>query len=143
MLHVPEGSIRRRRHRAVFFDAGNTLFKPHASIGERYAEVAAIYGLRVDGGEVERAFREEWARRSGAKMLALASSDQAERKWWYDLVRSVFERMGQIERFDEYFDHLYDFFASAEAWRLYPEVEQVLAECERRGVILGVVSNWD
>ncbi len=143
MLSIPAGSLRSRRYRAVFFDAGNTLLKPHPSVGERYAAAARAFGLAVAAEDMERAFRAEWARRSRRLGAGQAGTGQAEREGWHDLVRDVLARFGAMERFEEYFEYLYDVFATPEAWRLYPEVEAVLAECRRRDVILGIVSNWD
>jgi putative hydrolase of the HAD superfamily len=143
MLDIPTGSLRRRGYAAVFFDAGNTLFSAYPSVGARYAEVAARFGLQADPQEVEREFRREWLKRSSTHALALAASDQAERAWWRDLVSGVFARFGALARFEEFFTELYDLFARPEAWRLYPDAGPVLAECRRRGVVTGIVSNWD
>lgn len=143
MLNIPEGSLRRRRHAAVFFDAGNTLFSAYPSVGERYAEAAARVGLRVDPRVVEKAFQREWLRRSGAHSLAQAVSDESERAWWQDLVAAVFSGFEPSERFQEFFTDLYAQFARPETWRLHPDAEPVLDECRRRGVVTGIVSNWD
>lgn len=142
-LHCPAGALRSRTHSAVFFDAGNTLFQAHPSVGELYAQVAEPYGLKVDAHEVERLFREEWKLRASGPG-PIFTSEAYERVWWHSLVQAVFERLGSLgEHFEEYFDYLYDLFATERVWRLYPEVETVLDELNRRGTILGIVSNWD
>ncbi len=143
MLNLPEGSLRRRRHAAVFFDAGNTLFSAHPPVGERYAAAAARAGLHVDPREVESSFRREWLRRSGAHSLAQAASDERERAWWRDLVAAVFTELAPSERFTDFFTDLYEQFGRPETWRLHPDAEPVLDECRRRGVVPGIVSNWD
>jgi putative hydrolase of the HAD superfamily len=38
---------------------------------------------------------------------------------------------------------LFEFFARAEAWKLYPETIEILEQLKKRGLILGVISNFD
>ena len=62
--------------------------------------------------------------------------------------RAVVERVtraaGGVPEFDAYFDRLYAHYASAPAWRVYPEVPGVLAASPRSAVCaLAVVSNFD
>lgn len=142
-LSIPPGSLRRKKYRAIFLDAGNTLLQPYPSVGALYAEAAAAYGFVREPAAVEKIFKEEWNQRSREHSLAAASSGKAERAWWHALVKSVFHRLGEFPRFEEYFSHLYELFATGKAWRLFPDALEVLEECGRRGVILGIVSNWD
>ena len=41
------------------------------------------------------------------------------------------------------FDELYRLFADPDVWRVYPEVFEVLQALKARGLIMGVLSNWD
>jgi len=143
MLVVPKGSLQTTKHKAVFFDAGNTLFKVHPSVGELYAQVAREYDAVFDAQTIENIFHEEWRRRSGNGHFTFSGSARKERIWWHDLVKAVFDQLGGIQKFEEYFDQLYELFAGESVWRLFPEVSGVLEECNRRGVIFGIVSNWD
>ncbi|MBN1596068.1 HAD-IA family hydrolase [candidate division FCPU426 bacterium] len=143
MLVIPDGSLQHTKHKAVFFDAGNTLFEIQPSVGELYAQVAKEYGVRFKAGALETLFRKEWQRRSGGGHFTSPQSKGQERAWWYDLVKSVVDRLGGLKPFDAYFERLYDLFASEQVWRLFPEVPEVLKECRRRGVVVGIVSNWD
>lgn len=144
------------RFKAVFFDAGGTLFKPHPSVGEIYSEVAARYGCEVNAGLIESQFREEWTRRdrnpslSGPPLPTLPDvavgtgrSGQEERQWWYDLVKDVFSKFGGVNNYESFFSELYDIFARPEYWQIFPEVEEVIRGLKEEGLVLGVVSNWD
>ncbi len=142
-LVIPKGTLHRDRYLAVFFDAGQTLLAPYPSVGARYSEVAARYGLHVPPEEMDLVFKElyrTWAEESPVRALI---TDQLERTWWKTLVKRVFDRFGKVEEFHSCFDEVFDVFAHAYAWQLFPEVNGVLAECTRRGVCLGIVSNWD
>ena len=48
-----------------------------------------------------------------------------------------------VKEFDASFEELYDRFACAEAWRLFPDAVPLLEELKKRGKIVGIVSNWD
>lgn len=129
------------RFKAVFFDAGGTLFKPYPSVGEIYAEVAARYGCQVSEELVELEFREEWMRRDRIPVDPTVMPQ--ERKWWYDLVKDVFLKFGGVKDFDAFFHELYDIFAQPEYWQIFPEVEAVVQRLKNESLILGIVSNWD
>jgi putative hydrolase of the HAD superfamily len=127
--------------KAVFFDAGNTLFRPYPSVGAVYARLAARHGVRVRPAWVQARFGEEWKRRNG---LAQLKDEAQEKLWWRGLVRNVFGASFPDERtFDRYYEKLYKEFAMPRTWRLYPETLPVLKALKKRGVRMGIVSNWD
>ena len=129
--------------KAVFFDAGGTLFKPYPSVGEIYAQVAGRHGLKAHAHELETLFHETWKARDGLASLSSHSGEKEERKWWYALVREVFSKIGKVTDFELFFEELYDLFARPEAWRLFPDVLPVMQELKKRGKVVGIVSNWD
>jgi len=129
--------------RAVFFDAGGTLFRPYPSVGEVYSEVAGRHGLCTDSAAVEESFHELWVARDGLASLSTRSGEKEEKSWWRELVREVFSKFGRVADFEVFFDELYDRFASPQTWRLFPDSLPALQALRRRGKILGIVSNWD
>lgn len=137
----------KNKYRALFFDAGGTLFRPNPSVGTIYAQVALAYGIQVNPEEVERIFRLEFESRDKQIALKAHSSEKNEKEWWKNLVRAVFEKAKVTslfgEHFDEYFEELYDLFARAEVWQLYPEARDLLETLQTKNLILGIVSNWD
>ena len=72
-----------------------------------------------------------------------ADLDRAERGWWRAVVERVTSEAGGVPEFDPYFDRLYAHYATAQAWRVFPEVPGVLAALRERGLRLAVVSNFD
>jgi putative hydrolase of the HAD superfamily len=77
-----------------------------------------------------------------------ASVPLRERAVWEGIVRRVFEAIGLgrafgEERFAAFFAALWDDFASAEAWALYPDVVPCLEALRARGCRAGVVTNFD
>ncbi|HRY28441.1 MAG TPA: HAD-IA family hydrolase [Elusimicrobiota bacterium] len=130
------------RIKAVFFDAGGTLFRPHPSVGHVYAGLARKYGCDASAEWVDRRFRAQWRRRNGLEFLK--NTDEGEEKaWWSRLVRAVFGRRMSEETFRPYFEELYDLFAQPKTWRLFPDALPTLKKLKKRGVPVGIVSNWD
>jgi len=129
--------------KAVFFDAGGTLFRPYPSVGHIYEKVSRRYGCRIPGARLEELFHEAWLKRDGLKGLASHSSEKVEKHWWRDLVGEVFSKAGPIENFEEFFEELYDVFGSPESWQLFPDTVEVLSRLKQEKKILGIVSNWD
>ncbi len=129
--------------KAIFLDAGGTLFRPFPSVGEIYSEVALCHGLTADAEKLEAVFHLTWVKHDGLASLSTGSTEKEERKWWRNLVTEVFNEFGTIENFEGFFEELYDRFARAESWRLFPDALPLLREMKKRGKILGIVSNWD
>jgi putative hydrolase of the HAD superfamily len=137
-----------RTIRAVFFDAAGTLFHVKGSVAEVYLRYAEKYGVARTGELLEavneafkRAFRD-------APPPVFAVSDpieikRCERLWWFDIVHSVFYRVGMFERFDDFFDEVFEAFAGPEHWMLYPETLDVLKGLKESGLEVGIVSNFD
>ena len=138
-----------KTYKAIFFDAGGTLFRPYPSVGHVYSEVAKRYSLLSSPEEINTIFKEEWKIRSKFSDYNFDTSEEKEKKWWHGLVHGVFSRINSNNgfvhtvRFEEFFNELYDIFAEPEVWRLFPEVIPVLKELKKRKAILGIVSNWD
>ncbi len=132
--------------RAVFFDAGSTLIYPEPSVGEAYARALRRAGVQADGQEMGRRFQEAWRRlRAGHPPGALEyGTTEAEAfDWWRRVVRECFVPFGPIRDFERVFRELWDHFAAAGAWRVYDDVLPTFDALERRGVGIGLISNWD
>ena len=131
--------------KAVFFDAAGTLIKPARSVGESYAAIAAKHGKEVSSTNITERFRTCF---DAAPRLAFPGATEdtvaaLERDWWKSLVAQVFEPWSPFVRFEEYFAELFAYFASPNAWTLYPEVLETLTSLNERGLILDVISNFD
>ena len=122
--------------RAVLFDAAETLFTTRGSVGEIYGGIARQYGSKAPSDVIQAAFLRQFR---GAGPL----STQDQKRWWKDVVYRVFNEVGMVQNFDQFFDQVYDRFRDSEGWILFPETAEVLAELKKRGLKLGVISNFD
>ena len=131
--------------RAVLLDAAGTLIDVARPLGDAYSGLAREFGGDLDPDTLTTGFRTAFADtppmafpgRRGAEL------DRAERAWWRAVVERVTRMAGDVPEFDAYFDRLYAHYASAPAWRVYPEVPEVLAALRERDLALAVVSNFD
>ena len=120
---------------AVTFDVGGTLIEPWPSVGHVYAEVAASHGItNLSHEELQRRFVTVFHRRA----RAIHSEED-----WAELVDEIFAGLVAEPPSKTFFPDLYERFAQAAAWRIYPDVEPAFAALAGRGLKLGVVSNWD
>ena len=130
--------------RAVLFDAAGTLFRVRGSVGVAYARVAARYGVEIAPAEIEARFRTAF--RSMAPLcfpgVAAAQLPDHERRWWKHVVADAFSGARFID-FEAFFAELFAYFARAEAWETFADVQPTLTALRAGGVRLGMVSNFD
>jgi len=120
--------------RAITFDVGGTLIEPWPSVGHVYAEVAARFGVNgLSPEELTQSFVRAWK--------AQTQFDYG-RESWFAVVRETF---GEHARGlpPEFFPAVYSRFAEADTWRIYDDVFPALETLARRGIKLGIISNWD
>jgi putative hydrolase of the HAD superfamily len=130
---------------AIFFDAAGTLIKTARSVGESYAAIAEKHGMQVAPAELLPRFHECF---DGSSPLAFPDAQAAtigalEQAWWKRVVQQVFSPFGPFANFDACFEELFAYFARAESWVLYPDVEETLAALSERGIKRAVLSNFD
>jgi putative hydrolase of the HAD superfamily len=133
---------------AVLFDATGTLIELREPVGDSYARFAARHGVSVPAWRIDDGFRR--ILRSASPRLfpdaAPESVPERERSWWRKVVRDSFRAADQSLHFDDFeafFEELFDFYASAEAWRLRSGATSALRVLRDRGLRLGLVSDFD
>jgi putative hydrolase of the HAD superfamily len=128
----------------ILFDAAGTLFHLPKSVGYHYALVGRRVGLTLDAAALDRAFVQAWNEMPARRATGEPREDD-DKGWWRELVERVFDQVApttkDLDR-DNFFEVVYEHFAEAGVWELYPEVLEVLAQLHRR-YKLGVVSNFD
>jgi REG-2-like HAD superfamily hydrolase len=120
--------------RAVTFDVGGTLIEPWPSVGSVYAKVAAQLGVMVAAEALDRQFAQAWAAKQD---FGYSVSD------WSKLVEQTFAGLVPKPAEARLFAALYAHFASTAPWRIFDDVTPCLRELKRRGLKLGIISNWD
>ncbi|MDH4186857.1 MAG: HAD-IA family hydrolase [Nitrospira sp.] len=132
----------------IFFDAAETLFHVNGSVADIYLQHAIRYGFRQTPDSqalIAQAFQRAFLD-AAPPLFAVtdpAKLKQCERLWWFDIVHNVFYRVGMFERFDEFFEQVFQVFEDPRSWTLFPETPAVLAQLRDEGFELGIVSNFD
>ncbi|HEU0008095.1 MAG TPA: HAD-IA family hydrolase [Terriglobia bacterium] len=132
----------------IFFDAAETLFHANGSVADIYLRHAVQYGFR-QASDSQTAIAQAFQRAfHDAPPPVFAATDpielkESERLWWFDIVHNVFYRVGMFERFDEFFEQVFQVFEDPHSWVLFPETHAVLTRLRGRGFELGIVSNFD
>jgi putative hydrolase of the HAD superfamily len=128
---------------AVFFDAGETLLSPRPSWSELSAEV-----LRERGHDVAvDAMRSAW-RHTGQHFLSAAEegrtfsmSHEESKTFWTTLYVDLLDFLG-IDDADAPVV-LYETFSDPENYDLFPDSLPTIEEFRRRGLRVGVISNFE
>jgi putative hydrolase of the HAD superfamily len=134
----------------VFFDVVGTLIRARSSIGAQYASIARRFGIHADARALDRVFSTVLAQAATYAFPDPAESDMTarEKRAWRAIVETVFAKAGFTDAlgsasFDEYFEALFDHFATRDAWVVYPDVVQSLEELRIAGLRIGLISNFD
>jgi dihydrofolate synthase/folylpolyglutamate synthase len=119
--------------RAVTFDVGGTLIEPWPSVGHVYAQIAERHGIHVSPETLNRQFIAAW---KAKKNFGYSMSE-----WTELIVQSFAGLSGKPDA--ALCSDLYNHFATAAPWRVFDDVRPCLERLRRRGLKLGVISNWD
>lgn len=131
--------------RAVIFDVGFTLVRAEPSEAALVLGTLQAAGLDVDVSALERAARVVLteARQRTGRDLDIWASDTNIQRYWVDFYQRLLAQLGlPPERRRAVAERIYAQFVEHSSWTLYPEVERVLDELQRRDYILGAVSDW-
>ncbi|NPB09633.1 MAG: HAD-IA family hydrolase [Thermodesulfobacteria bacterium] len=134
---LPEGIFSELE--VVFFDAEGTLFHIHPSVGAIYARVCRRYGLAVEPEEMERRFREVFARLKDQGEL---SPEGCWRRWRQIFLETV-SSFGELKDPHQAFAECYRAFTLPENFLLSPGTREVLRSLREQGKRVAIISNWD
>jgi putative hydrolase of the HAD superfamily len=134
--------------KVIFLDAVGTLFGVRGSVGEVYSAIAQRFGVTVPTDPLNEAFVQAFAATNPPVFPGCYPDEipQCEFEWWRVIAQRTFQQAGvlhQFADFDDFFDELYNYFATAEPWFIYPDVLPALQAWQRIGIEMGIVSNFD
>ena len=134
--------------KVIFLDAVGTLFGVKASVGDVYQTLAQKAGVNASAKQQDKAFY-----RSFAAADAMAFPDMpaveiphCEYLWWLAIAKNTFQQAGGLSEFSDFegfFEGVYQYFATAEPWVVYPDTVSSLQRWQRMDIPLGIISNFD
>lgn len=134
--------------KVIYLDAFGTLFGVKSSVGELYSNLACSSGVSTDPKAVNRAFYQSFAasERLAFPNVAAATIPELEFQWWKAIVAKTFERVGALEKFDDFdnfYADLYSYFETAAPWQVYDDTLDSLRRWQAMSIELGIISNFD
>lgn len=130
---------------AVFFDVGSTLLHPEPSVAETFAHSAQECGHEITVRDLESympqvdAFYEAEYVRDGDFWC----SHERATTIWLDMYRYLAHLVGLDTDAEDIAASVHMAYQRADHWAVYPDVTACLWGLKRRGIMLGVISNWD
>jgi putative hydrolase of the HAD superfamily len=132
--------------KVVFFDAAGTLFDAREPVGHTYARIARRHGVDATDEAVSAGFHRAFSQ-SGGLAFGPGHAPEVlramERRWWRTLVERSFQGLGSFDDFEAFFSELFEYFADPAHWHVMPEAVDALSRLKKRGISLGVISNFD
>lgn len=127
--------------RAVFFDAVGTLLFPTPGALDVYRAVAERRGLSLTASDVRTRFVAAYhAQEAADRAAGWATSEDREHARWH---RIVTDTLLGVPDPDDCFRELFNHFARPSAWSLNADAPAVLEALSRRGLVIGMGSNYD
>lgn len=129
----------------VFFDAGETLLRPHPSFAELFARTCEEYGVAVNANRVDDVRARlaphlvELAEESGVDKPSLRP-DRSFDFWGY-VYRRFLAELGIVD--DKLVQRLFDVFSDSSSYKLYNDTLPALRRLQRGGYRLGLISNFE
>ena len=126
-------------YKAVFFDAGSTLFEVTLPREERFALLAERLGFGLEKEDAVTVHRQMYAA-SFSDGFPYATTLEQERQAWLGLYRPLLAEVGVSDPHDILAQKLVDECNYTRWLAIYPEVHHVLGQLRGR-FLLGVISN--
>jgi len=133
--------------RVVAFDVVGTLLEPVPGVGEIYHLIGQEFGCRRTLQEVTSRFREAFAATESRPELLQQkgldpwwTSEAEEFRRWRQIVGLVLDDVSDLERC---FQKIHDHFAKPSAWKIFPDVQPVIARLKQLGRTVVMASNFD
>ena len=125
---------------AVFIDAGNTLLYEKPSRFEIYAQAARRRGLDI----AAEAMRDLMVRAHRELPREIAGAYRYSEDWFSSYIRWIFHEELGLSRRDlpGVSRELFERFSDPSTFTLFPGALELLEGLRRRGVVIGIVSNW-
>lgn len=131
--------------RAVLLDAVGTLIRPCPPAHEVYWQAGRRRGLQLTREQVGRRLAAALRQAQPTTLDPPPTSPALQREFWRDMVRAALCGPDALdeELLDELFEELWGHFACGRHWALFDDVAPMWRELSRRGLRLGVASNFD
>ena len=132
----------------VFFDAGETLLRPHPSFSELFSQTARSHGTDITPDDVHRV-QSELAPHlvdladddDGLRYEGASLSEEGSERFWMHLYRRLLKELGVED--ESLARRLFEVFSSSASYKLFDDVQPTLRAIEESGYRMGLISNFE
>ncbi|XP_076664852.1 rhythmically expressed gene 2 protein [Andrena cerasifolii] len=132
------------RPRLITFDVTGTLLM--TKLEEHYVAIGSQHGLSVDPRKLARSFKHNFHRLSKEHPVYGKHTGIGWENWWRQIVHNVFKDQHDYisdATLDKVATSLIECYGTSTCWHKYPGTIELLEYLRKRGLILGVISNFD
>lgn len=131
--------------RAVLLDAVGTLIYAQPPVAAAYADAARACDVPISLESIHSRFADAFAQQEQLdRRLDQATSQQREHERWRQIVDYVFQDATPDSQVRERtFARLWEHFARPDHWRVYDDATKCIDHLLRRGLTVGIASNFD
>ena len=138
-----------RKLKLVTFDAMNTLFKVKPNIGKTYCDAVRHLLSQELTSQQEMTVQESFFtvyKNYSTEYPNFGYGKISSESFWQNIISDSLKSTGckfnedDVELVTVY---LYDEYKKADKYSIFPDVFSTLSELEKRGVVMGVISNFD
>lgn len=131
--------------RLLTWDVKDTLLRLRRPVGEEYAAKAQAHGLEVEATTLGQAFGQAYKAQNHRFPTYGLSRGLTSRQWWQDVVLQTFHLAGvrDAQAVATIAAQLYEDFSRPWTWQVLEGAETTLRRCQKRGLRLAVISNFD
>lgn len=129
----------------VFFDVGSTLLRPHPSVAEVCRQVFSDAGHEYDLATIEQYMPlvDQYYEDRYSENDAFWVSEEATSEVWVGMYSVLCHELGLHDEAPVLARRVYEEFGRPDRWALYDDVVPALDRLRARGVVIGIISNWD
>jgi putative hydrolase of the HAD superfamily len=134
----------------VFFDAGDTLLRPHPSFSELFSATARAHGVEISAEDVHRVQQElaphlvDLAEDVEGESLTYEGSSlskEESERFWMHLYRRLLKELGIVD--ESLVRRLFGTFSSSASYKLFDDVLPTLDAIAGAGYRMGLISNFE
>lgn len=132
--------------KAIFLDAEGTFLKIKPSVGEIYAKIWEDWNYFLDSHYIQEKFKKAYQKIFKKNFLQKWDTQKC-KSAWKEVFKLTFDFLelenGDVFFLEKAFEKAYNFFATKECVEIVSGFWEFLFWVKKRGLKLGIISNWD
>jgi putative hydrolase of the HAD superfamily len=128
--------------RAVFLDIGETVMRPNPSWEHVYAMAFEEFGVKVTIEDLHAALRQAYRHGGWGLEAGFEPTEETSFRRTIEIDAAAIAALGLEPMPDAFYRRLGELFMVTSHWHIFPDAYPTLTALQKRGLIVGAVSNW-